>query len=183
MAEWLQQLDPSKLVLAETILSFIISPFTSPGYNLPIFLFGIYAQENTEGVQSLQTFTGLVGVSFVFDIVFMATNWQNWFIRMITIFIFILKLPTFLAFALALRQRGAQFSGLGIRGGDLGGPTVWSMPGGFTSGGGGREGYQNVDEEPQIQTPRGPTSQGRPPPGVLPVAGAHPPAAGAYQSV
>ena len=56
------------------------------------------------------------------------------------------------------------------------------MPGGFTSGGG-RDGYQNVDEEPQTQTPRGPTSQSRPPPGALPVAGAHPPAAGAYQSV
>jgi len=182
MAEWLQQLDPSKLVLAETVLSFIISPFTSPSYNLPIFLFGMYAQDNTEGIQSLQTFTGLVGVSFIFDIVFMARNGQNWFIRMITILTLILKLPTFFAFALALRQRGAQFSGLGIRGGDLGGPTVWSMPGGFTSGGG-REGYQNVDEEPQIQTPRAPASQGRPPQGPPPVPGAHPPTAGAYQSV
>jgi len=54
MAEWLQQLDPSKLVLAETVLSFAISPFKSPSYNLPIFLFGIYAQEIPEGVQSLQ---------------------------------------------------------------------------------------------------------------------------------
>lgn len=181
MAEWLQQLDPSKLVIAETVLSFVISPFTSPTYNLPIFLFGIYAQENTEGVQSLQTFTGLMGVSFVFDIVFMARNGQNWFTRMITILILILKIPTFFAFGIALRQRDSQFSGLGIGGSDLGGPTVWSMPGGFTSGGG-RDGYQNVDEESQIQTPRAPTSQGRPP-GPSPTAGAHPPAAGAYQSV
>jgi len=183
MAEWLQQLDPSKLVLAETVLSFAISPFKSPSYNLPIFLFGIYAQENTEGVQSLQTFTGLVGVSTIFDIIYMARHGQNWFTRTITIFILILKLPTFFAFAHALRQRGAQFSGLGIRGGDLSGPTVWSMPGGFTSGGG-REGYQNVDEEPHIQTPRAPISQGHPPQGPsAPVPGAHLSTAGPYQSV
>jgi len=182
MAEWLQQLDPSKLVLGETVLAFAISPFTSPSYNLPIFLFGMYAQENTESIQSLQTFTGLVGVSVVFDIIYMAQNQQNWFSRMITIFILILKLPTFFAFALALRQRGSQFAGLGIRGADLGGPTVWSMPGGFTSGGD-HQGYQTVDEEP-IQTPKGPTSQGRPQ-GPPPAPGAQPsaPAPGIYQSV
>jgi hypothetical protein len=36
-------------------------------------------------------FTGLVGVSVVFDIIYMARNQQNWFSRMITIFILILK--------------------------------------------------------------------------------------------
>lgn len=179
MAEWLQQLDPSKLILAETVLSFAISPFKSPSYNLPIFLFGIYAQENTEGVQSLQTFTGLVGISTIFDIIYMARHGQSWFTRMITILILILKLPTFFAFALALRQRGAQFSGLG---GDLSGPTLWSMPGGFTSGGG-REGYQNVDEQSHDPTPRAPISQGRPPQGPpAPAPGAHLPPAGAYQA-
>jgi len=179
MAEWLQQLDPSKLILAETVLSFAVSPFTTPTYNLPIFLFGMYAQENTEGVQSLQTFTGLVGVSVIFDIIYMAQNQQNWFTRMITILILILKVPTFFAFGLALRQRGAQFSGLG---GDLSGPTVWSMPGGFTSSSG-REGYQNVDEEPHVQTLRAPTSQSRPQ-GLPPSApGAQPSTAGVYQTV
>lgn len=92
------------------MLSFSISPFTSPAYNLPIFLFGMYAQDNTEGIQSLQTvskpcdltfhvrivdcavqFTGLVGVSAIFDIIYMARNEQNWFIRAITILILILK--------------------------------------------------------------------------------------------
>jgi len=184
MAEWLQQLDPSKLVLAETVLSFAISPFKSPSYNLPIFLFGIYAQEIPEGVQSLQIFTGLMGVSAIFDIIYMARHGQSWFTRMITIFILILKLPTFFALALALRQRGAQFSGLGIRGGDLTGPTVWSMPGGFTSGGG-REGYQTVDEESHTQAPRAPVSQSRPPPQgpPAPTPAAYLPATGAYQSV
>jgi hypothetical protein len=32
---------------------------------------------------------------------------------------------------------------------------VWSMPGGFTSGGG-RDGYQVVDDEPRVSVPRGP---------------------------
>jgi len=56
------------------------------------------------------------------------------------------------------------------------------MPGGFTSGGG-HQGYQTVDEEPQIQTPRGPTSQGRPPQGPPPAPGAQPSAPAVYQSV
>jgi len=172
MADLLQQLDPGKLVLTETILSFVISPFTAPPYNLAIFLFGTYAQENTEASQSLQTFTGLVGVSMIFDIIYLARNSQNWFIKLITIIILIIKLPTFLAFALALRQRGSQFPGLGIGGGDLSGPTVWSMPGGYTS----RDGYQAVDED-ALQTPKAPTSQGHPAPGGQPAA------PGAYQTV
>lgn len=36
------------------VLSFIISPFSSPAYNLPIFLFGIVVHENSEAVQSLK---------------------------------------------------------------------------------------------------------------------------------
>ena len=42
---------------------------------------------------------------------------------------------------------------------------VWTMPGGFTSGGG-REGYQVVDDEPRVGVPRGPP----PPPKVTVVA-------------
>jgi hypothetical protein len=59
------------------------------------------------------------------------------------------------------------------------------MPGGFTSGGG-REGYQSVDEEPHVQTPRAPISQGRPPqgpPNPAPAPGTHLSAPGPYQSV
>ena len=103
-----------------------------------------------------------------------------------------MQIPTVLAFAAALRQRGAQFSGLSFSGNDIGGatgvlypyyhynliltplPTVWSMPGGFTSGG--REGYQSV-EDPVVSPSPKPLS--------------HPPTApqsqttvpGAYQSV
>ncbi|KAJ6604658.1 hypothetical protein DFH09DRAFT_1300843 [Mycena vulgaris] len=145
--DYVQGLDPSKLTLALTALSFVISPFVSPPYNLPILLFGTLAQQQ-EGSdsQALQTFTGLLGASAIFDIVWMINNEQNGFIKLLTIVLLILKIPTFVAFGLALRQRGAQFNGLGIRGGDLGGATVWdSMPGGFGSAG--NNGYQNVDEE------------------------------------
>lgn len=56
------------------------------------------------------------------------------------------------------------------------------MPGGFTSGSG-REGYQTVNDEPRLQTPRVPTSQSHPHQGPPSAPGAQPPAAGAYQSV
>lgn len=118
-----------------------------------------------------------------------------------------LQIPAFIAFGLgaplvrayylladgvsALRQRGGNFAGLGIRGGDLSGATgmhsrlsifsnsiyaVWdSMPGGFGGGG-----YQNVDERPpQFSGPTGPPSMPVPqPPGTQ-----APAAPGAYQTV
>ncbi|EEB93479.1 hypothetical protein MPER_07856 [Moniliophthora perniciosa FA553] len=102
--DFIQSLDPSKLVLAGTWFSFILSPFSAPAYNLPIFLFGVYVQENTEAFQSLRH--------------------QHGFIKFLTVVLLILKVPTFLAFGLSLRQRGAQFSGLGIRASDLSGHAV-----------------------------------------------------------
>ncbi|KAI0078878.1 hypothetical protein K474DRAFT_1706070 [Panus rudis PR-1116 ss-1] len=172
MADFVQALDPSKLVLVETILSFITSAFNAPSYNLPIFLFGSYAQESSEAVQSLKTFTLLVAVSAVYDIIYMARNSQNWFIRLVTILILILKIPTGLAFAAALRQRGTQFPGLGAGfGNNVSGATVWSMPGGFTSSN--REGYQSVDEPESALPPK---------PATAPPVN-QPNAPGAYQSV
>ncbi|OCH96161.1 hypothetical protein OBBRIDRAFT_702173, partial [Obba rivulosa] len=123
MADFIQALDPSKLVLAETALAFVTSAFAAPTYNLPIFLFGIYAQESPEAVQSMKIFMQLLAGSFVYDIVWMARNRQSWFIRLVTILVLILKIPTALAFFTALRQRGAQFGNLGFRGNDAGGAT------------------------------------------------------------
>ena len=74
----------------------------------------------------------------------MAKHSQNWFIRLVTIVILLLKvcvprcaavilvtpsrkIPTVLAFAAALRNRGTQFSGLGFRGNDLQGATGASL--------------------------------------------------------
>ncbi|KAF5370239.1 hypothetical protein D9615_010071 [Tricholomella constricta] len=169
--DFVQSLDPSKLVLAETVLSFAVSPFAAPPYNLAIFLFGTYVQENTEAVHSLQTFTGLLGASTILDVVWMLNNDQNGFVKLLTVVILLLKIPTFLAFGISLRQRGTSFGGLG--GADLSGPTVWSMPGGFTSSG--REGYQTVDEER-------PSHTSRPPVPAPPLSNTHSAAPGAYQT-
>jgi len=172
--DFVQALDPSKLVLFETVLSFILSPFAAPPYNLAIFLFGTYAQENTEAIQSLQTFTGLVGASIVFDTVWMLKNEQGGLAKFLTLVVLLVKIPTFLAFGIALRQRGA---GLGLRGPDLNGAPVWSMPGGFMSNG--REGYQTVDEERAVPPSR-PTAHVTP---VPKPQSAQPPAVpGAYQA-
>ncbi|KAH9944383.1 uncharacterized protein BXZ73DRAFT_96871 [Epithele typhae] len=181
MADFIQALDPSKLVLAGTTLSFVTSAFHAPVYNLPIFLFGMLAQESQDAIQSLRAFTMLLTGSVVYDIIWMSRNSQNWFVKLVTILILIVKLPTALAFATALQQRGSSFPGLGIRGNDLSGPTVWSMPGGFTSNFGGRDGYQNVDEPAPGPKPLSvPPSQPQPP-SAPPQA--PPQAPGAYQNV
>ncbi|KAL5495256.1 hypothetical protein ACEPAI_719 [Sanghuangporus weigelae] len=182
MADYLQSLDPRSLVILEAGLSFIISPFTSPTYNLPIFLFGVYAQESTESNQSLRLFTGLVASSAVFDIIWMTKHHQNWFIKLISLLILILKAPTTLAFVAALRQRGDHLSGLNIRGGDLGGPTVWSMPGGFTSLAGGRNGYQDVDAGRDVESHPRPPAPPAAPPAPLHAAPPPPQAPGGYQT-
>ena len=125
MADFLQQLDPSKLVMVGAVscltilalhladvctqaLSLVTSAFTAPSYNLPIFLFGTYASEAADATQSLQTvilsvsFNGLIadldrqfvaitGASMVLDIIFLARHHQNWFIKLITIVILLLK--------------------------------------------------------------------------------------------
>ncbi|KAJ3786673.1 hypothetical protein GGU10DRAFT_266564 [Lentinula aff. detonsa] len=122
--DFLQGLDPSKLALFGAGFSFFLSGFSAPPYNLPIFLFGIYAQENADSAfLSLQTFTGLLGASVFYDIVWMANNEQGGFTKFLSILLLLVKIPTFLAFGLAARQRGVQFSGLGIRGNDISGPT------------------------------------------------------------
>lgn len=89
---------------------------------------------------------------------------------------------------MTLRQRGAQFTGLGNANGPTGKLvhepasgnlssclTVWSMPGGFTSGG--REGYQNIDEDAPFERPRAPArpSPNRPPSSTPPYAHPQPP--------
>ncbi|KIY52737.1 hypothetical protein FISHEDRAFT_34818 [Fistulina hepatica ATCC 64428] len=155
--DFIQNLDPARLAQAGTLLSFIVSVSSSPPYNFPLFLFGMYAQENSDAIVSLQAFTGLLIVSILYDFVWMMTNGQHGLARFLSIILLLLKIPTSLSFVYALRRRG---NGLGLHGNDMAGATVWSMPGGFTSSG--REGYQTVDEpqsvakppEPQAAAPR-----------------------------
>jgi len=170
MADFSQGLDASKLILVEIVLSFAISPFTSPAYNLPIFLFGLYVQESQEAShRSLQTFSGLLAVSALFDILWFFQNTQSVLIRLFSIVIFFLKAPTFIAFSGTLTSRGV--SGINLRGAEFGGTTVWSMPGGFTSNG--RDGYQTVESESEVRRPATNNHS----------TDNAPPAPGAYQSV
>ncbi|KAG2154836.1 hypothetical protein DEU56DRAFT_770690 [Suillus clintonianus] len=149
MADFIQVLDPAKLIFAETALAFIISPFTVPAYNLPIFLFGSYVQESHDAAQSLNLFAGLLSLSIFYDVLWMIRNEQGAFLRLLTVILLLLKLPTTGSFLIAVRQRGGQFPGLGT---DINGPTVWSMPGGFTSSG--RDGYQTVEDDAPRAPPK-----------------------------
>ncbi|CAK5280229.1 unnamed protein product [Mycena citricolor] len=182
--DFVQGLDPSKLSLALTALSFFLSPFASPPYNLPVMLFGTLVQQQEAGVgQALHIFTALLGASIPFDIIWMIGNSQNGFIRFLSLLLVLLKLPAFISFGLALRQRGGGlgFGSLNIRGNDLGGATVWdSMPGGFGSVG--NNGYQNFDDERPAQYSR-PTAPAPAAAQTTPPPQAAQPAAQPYQTV
>jgi hypothetical protein len=81
MADFAQGLDASKLILAETVrifqlsavfvvhpsshthtqmLSFIISPYSAPPYNFPLFLFGLYVQESQEAAPRLLQLASII---------------------------------------------------------------------------------------------------------------------------
>ncbi|KAF5356037.1 hypothetical protein D9756_003770 [Leucocoprinus leucothites] len=181
--DFVQGLDPFKLVFGGVTLSFLLTLSPSPPYNLAIYLFGTYAQEQNDAVQSLKMFTGLLGISAIFDVIWMVRNHQSGFIRFLTIVLVLLKvaypflmpIPTFFSFLLVMRQRGAQFGGLSV--GES--TTVWSMPGGFTSAG--RDGYQNLDDEGYNQPHHPPPRAAPKPPAQAPSNNQSAP--GAYESV
>lgn len=62
------------------------------------------------------------------DIVWMFRNEQNGLTVFLTVMQLLLKIIIFFTFAMAVRQRGGQFGGLGLGGNDISGPTgkmIW----------------------------------------------------------
>ncbi|KIL70821.1 hypothetical protein M378DRAFT_491801 [Amanita muscaria Koide BX008] len=104
--DFIQRLDPSKLVLTETVLSFALSLFTAPPYNLPIFLFGLYLQESTEAIRSQQAFTYFLGASVLFDVVWMARHEQSVIVKLFTIILMVLKASSPASVPVHMLERG-----------------------------------------------------------------------------
>ncbi|KAB5594285.1 hypothetical protein CTheo_2215 [Ceratobasidium theobromae] len=157
----LQQLDPNLLVFGLTTLSFVISPFKAPEYNLPVNLFGVYALDRTESNEPLRLYTIMTGVSVFFDIIFMWRHAQNGFVKFFTIILTIGKIPTFLIMLQTLKARGDQYAH-SFGGGGFQSQTVWSVPGGYRQGG-----YDPVGDD--LETPAPPP----PPPRVQPANPSH----------
>jgi len=142
MTDYVQNLDASSLLNVEAGLSLATAAFVAPTYNLALFLFGIYTQERSEAGDSSKLFTGLLAVSGILDFIWLLRNEQNPFIKAISILILILKVPTFFA-----AQRGSGAINFPV------GETVWSMPGGFSSGGGNQAGYQTLGDDIESARP------------------------------
>ncbi|KAG8864423.1 hypothetical protein FRC20_010222 [Serendipita sp. 405] len=141
--EFVQALDPNSLVLLQSGIAFICSPFVSPSYNLPISLFGIYALNYTETYEPLRALSGFIGVSILFDIIWLFNNSPAVLIKILLIINWFLKVPTFLSLVLSLKQRGDQFGSTLPGPREFGGQaqTVWTMPtpsglGAYTAAGG-----------------------------------------------
>jgi len=184
-------LDARSLVQVETVLSFAIAAFHAPPYNLAMFLFGVYAIDQTTSNEPLRLFSAMLAVSLVWDLIWMIREHPFILTRLVAILIMVLKVPALSTTIASLRQRGDYLaSRLGT--GDIGGSTIWTMPGGFTRQAGydsldaGEAGAQYADGSgpadggsriPQVMNaPRPPPPQNRPPP---PSAAAP----GAYESV
>jgi len=134
------QLDARSLLQVETALSFATAAFHAPPYNLAMFLFGVYAIDQTTANEPLRLFAGMLAVSLVWDLIWFIQNGQFILVRLISILIMILKAPALSTTIASLRQRGDYLaSRLGT--GDLGGSTIWTMPGGFTR----QAGYDSLD--------------------------------------
>ncbi|TEB35036.1 hypothetical protein FA13DRAFT_1811583 [Coprinellus micaceus] len=174
--DFIRSLDSNRLLQVGTALSFAVSTNPSVTYNLPLFLFGTSIQDSSEAINSLKTFTVAIAFSGLFDIFALLKGTLSIYGSFLVVLLILLKVPTFFAFAASLRQRGGELS-LGVGGANLSGPTLWSMPGGFTSSGNDR--YQTVDDDASfVRTSRPPA----PAPAQSPAANqAAPP--GAYQTV
>ncbi|KAG8998508.1 hypothetical protein FRB94_006853 [Tulasnella sp. JGI-2019a] len=174
-------LDASSLILIQTSLAFIVTPFTAPVYNFPLFLYGLYAVEKTDSNEPLRLFSGMVGLSVLFDFIWLFRQDWNSLIGLLIIINMMVKGPTFFAVLTALRFRGDRFGALGDRGeGDslpsTAGNTVWSMPGGFS---GGKPGYQNIDDDLEEGAPAPSSAPARQPLSTPAVPG---PAAHSHQA-
>jgi len=153
MAELIEHLDSKVLLYVGSGISFINSAFVAPVYNFPLYLFSIYAYERENNSDSLRYATGMMAVSLVLDFIWLLkTSGQNGFNKAFSIILLVLKAPTVLAMINLLRTRGSGI-GFGETGSLSGGNTIWSMPGGFGSGGGG---YQAVggDRDDDIEQAR-----------------------------
>ncbi|KAF5314050.1 hypothetical protein D9611_006819 [Ephemerocybe angulata] len=175
--DFIRSLDSSKLLQVGVGLSFVLSTYPSSSYNFPLFLFGSYIQESTEAIQSLTTFTVLIAVSALFDLFTLFSSDYSIWTKIILLALIALKVPTFFAFSASLRQRGGEFS-LGVGGPNLSGPTLWSMPGGFTSSGNDR--YQTADDDASFVRASRPPAPAPAQPAPGPPSTAPP---GAYQVV
>ncbi|KAJ2920335.1 hypothetical protein MD484_g220, partial [Candolleomyces efflorescens] len=174
--DFIRSLDTGKLLLGGTTISFTLSTIPSLSYNFPLFLFGTYIQESSEAILSLKTFTVLIAASIFFDFYSLFTTGLSFWAKILLLALILLKVPTFFAFGASLRQRGGEF-GLNVGGANLSGPTIWAMPGGFTSSSNDR--YQTVDDDASFVRASRPPA---PPPAAPPASNqAAPP--GAYQTV
>ncbi len=95
--DFVQGLDPSKLLLGGAVnssiawvsftndfqvLSFVVSAFSAPIYNFPLFLYGLYGQENTESVSALQNVRySTFGMSFFAHTTPMTSSQAFWLAR------------------------------------------------------------------------------------------------------
>lgn len=134
-------LEARNILQVQTALSMVIAAWSAPPYNLALHLFGVYAIDQTASNDHLRLFAVLLGLSAIWDIVWMARHDQGGFIRFVSILILVIKLPSLSTVVASLRQRGDFFASR-LSAGDLGGSTIWSMPGGFT-----RQGYDSLDVE------------------------------------
>jgi hypothetical protein len=89
-------------------VAFVTSPFVSPPYALPIFLFGILATQ-TETYEPLRIYGGFVGGSLILDIIWLVNSDPATMVKVILIFNWLLKILTFLSIMTSLRNRGDRF--------------------------------------------------------------------------
>jgi len=163
MAEFINALDPASLTLLQAGVALVLSPFSFPSYNLPVFLYGLYTLEKADSFEPLRIFTGFVGTSFFLDIFWFFTETgsnQSGFLRFLTILNLLLKIPTFFALLVSLRRRGDPFGDGLHRRGPVESSTVWSMPGTYQAAGGDLGESTNINVAPAAGT----TSVAPPPP-------------------
>ncbi|KIM34019.1 hypothetical protein M408DRAFT_89504 [Serendipita vermifera MAFF 305830] len=128
--DFIDALDPSSLTLLHAGIAFVLSPFVSPTYNLPVFLYGLWAVQVTETYEPLRVFAGFVGTSLLLDVIWLFNNDPATLVKIILILTWLFKILTFLSIMVSLRHRGDRFGASLPTAGEFNNraQTVWNMP-------------------------------------------------------
>ncbi|KAK9695487.1 hypothetical protein K7432_012937 [Basidiobolus ranarum] len=105
ITDFAREVDPSRLLGMHSTLGLLACISDSPSYNLPIYLFGIWAYQDHQATSSMKLFTFMLVGSVALDILYLVKHEWAWF-GLFTILSLVLKPVTILSSVQNLQVRG-----------------------------------------------------------------------------
>ncbi|ORX88556.1 hypothetical protein K493DRAFT_319379 [Basidiobolus meristosporus CBS 931.73] len=105
VTDFAREVDLSRLLGMHSTLGLLACMSDAPSYNLPIYLFGMWAYQDHQATGSMKLFTFMLAGSLVLDILYLIKHEWTWF-ALFTILSLALKPITILSSTQNLQIRG-----------------------------------------------------------------------------